>query len=170
MASGLREEKEMDIQKLIIRKAYKDDLPLIQHLIKCMASYEKRPQDMTGTKEQLGYWLFDRKIATALIAAYDGAVAGYALYYPAFGSFSAAGKVHLEDLFLKEEFRGYGLGKYFLAKIAGMVLAEGYTEMEWSCLDWNQPSIGFYKKLGAGQETGREYFWFDKQKLEALQL
>lgn len=158
----------MDIKKLNIRKANVDDISLIQNLIKCLASYEKRPQDMTGTKELLSYWLFERKIATALIAEYDGEAIGYALYYPVFGSFSAIGKVHLEDIFIKEDFRGHGFGKYFLTKIVEFVLAEGYTEMEWSCLDWNKPSIGFYKKLGAKEETGRRYFGFDKSQIETM--
>lgn len=158
----------MDIKKLNIRKANVDDISLIQNLIKCLASYEKRPQDMTGTQELLSYWLFERKIATALIAEYDGEAIGYALYYPVFGSFSAIGKVHLEDIFIKEDFRGHGFGKYFLTKIVEFVLAEGYTEMEWSCLDWNKPSIGFYKKLGAKEETGRRYFGFDKSQIETM--
>lgn len=158
----------MNNKRLTLRKAEKDDILLIRKLIKDMASYEKRPQDMTGTPEQLSYWLFERKIATVLIAGYEGDVAGYALYYPIFGSFAATGKVHLEDLFIKEELRGCGLGRQLLAGTAEAVLAEGYTGMEWSCLDWNKPSIGFYRRLGAGQETGREYFEFRESDLEAL--
>lgn len=158
----------MSEKTLNIRKATKDDISLVQNLIKGLAAYEKRPQDMTGTQEQLMYWIFERKIATVLIAEYEGNAAGYALYYPVFGSFSAVGKVHLEDLFLKEELRGRGFGRYFLTKIAEMVRAEGYTEMEWSCLDWNQPSIDFYNKLGAKQETGRVYFAFDNAGLKTL--
>lgn len=158
----------MNNKRLSIRKAEKDDILLVQDLIKGLAVYEKRPQDMTGTPEQLSYWLFERKIATVLIAEYEGNVAGYALYYPIFGSFSAAGKVHLEDLLIKEELRGHGLGRQLLAGTAEAVLAEGYTGMEWSCLDWNKPSIEFYRRLGAGQETGREYFEFRESDLAEL--
>ena len=158
----------MDIKNLHIRKAEKEDVSLLQDLIKGLAKYEKRPQDMTGTKEQLNYWIFETKIATALIAEYNSDAIGYALYYPIFGSFSAVGKVHLEDIFIKEEFRGSGFGKYFLAKVAKSVLEEGYTEMEWSCLDWNTSAIGFYEKLGAKQETGRVYYGFPKPELETI--
>lgn len=158
----------MDIKSLHIRKVEKEDIPLLQDLIKGLATYEKRPQDMTGTKEQLNYWICEKKIATALIAEYNGNTIGYALYYPIFGSFSAVGKVHLEDIFIKDEFRGQGFGKYFLAKVAKIVLEEGYTEMEWSCLDWNISAIGFYEKLGAKQETGRVYFGFPKSELETI--
>ena len=134
----------MNIKNLIIRKSHIEDIPLIQYLIKGLASYEKRPQDMIGTKEQLSYWLFERKVATVLIAEYGKEVVGYALYYPIFGSFSAIGKIHLEDIFIQPNFRGYGVGRFFLAKIAEIILADGYTEMEWNCLDWNKPSIEFY--------------------------
>ena len=90
--------------------------------------------------------MFDRNIATSFIAKLNGENIGYAIYYPIFGSFSARGKVHLEDIFIKEEYRGSGHGKYFLAKVIEDVLKNGYTGMEWSCLDWNTPSIAFYNK------------------------
>lgn len=159
MVTGLR------IKNLNIRKAEVEDISLIQNMIRCLALYEKRPQDMTGSQEELKYWLFERKIATVLFAEFNGEAIGYAIYYPVFGSFSAIGKVHLEDIFIKEEYRHYGFGKYFLAKIADRVLEEGYSEMEWSCLRWNISSITFYKKLGAVHEIGREYFSFSKSQL-----
>ena len=113
---------------------------------------------MTGTQEKLKYWIFERKIATVLIAEYDGEAVGYALYYPIFGSFAAEGRVHLEDLFIKEEYRNQGIGKNFFDRIAGIVREEGYSAMEWSCLDWNTPAIDFYNKIGADKEQGRKYF------------
>lgn len=161
-------DREMNIEKLQIRKADRADVLLLRDLIKGLAAYEKRPHDVTGTEEQLAYWLFERNIAAALIAEYEGEAIGYALYYPVFGSFSAAGGVHLEDLFIREEFRGCGFGRYFLAGVAEAVLAEGYTEMEWSCLDWNEAAVGFYKKLGAKQDKGRVYLGFHKSELEMI--
>lgn len=161
-------DREMNIEKLQIRKADRADVLLLRDLIKGLAAYEKRPHDVTGTEEQLAYWLFERNIAAALIAEYEGEAIGYALYYPMFGSFSAAGGVHLEDLFIREEFRGCGFGRYFLAGVAEAVLAEGYTEMEWSCLDWNEAAVGFYKKLGAKQDKGRVYLGFHKSELEMI--
>lgn len=158
----------MNVENMMVRRAQTEDIPLLMNLIKGLAFYEKRPQDMTGTEEQLRYWLFERKIATALIAEYEGETVGYAIYYPAFGSFAAIGKVHLEDLFIRPELRGHGLGRAFLAQTAKMVLADGYTEMEWSCLAWNKPSIAFYKRLGAAPETGREYFGFTRSELESM--
>lgn len=159
---------KVDDRKMTIRRAQAEDLLLIQELIKGLASYEKRPQDVTGTKEQLHYWLFEKKIAAVWLAEYEKETAGYALYYPVFGSFAAAGSVYLEDFFLKEEFRGRGLGRCFFSKIAEAVLAEGYTGMEWSCLDWNRTAIDFYRRQEAWQETGRVYFGLDRQGLRRV--
>ncbi len=151
---------------LTMRRAQAGDLTLIQELIRGLAVYEKRPQDVTGTKEQLRYWLFEKNIATVWLAEYGKETVGYALYYPVFGSFAAAGSVYLEDFYLKEEFRGRGFGRFFFSKIAEAVLAEGYTGMEWSCLDWNQTAIGFYRRGEAKQEAGRVYFGLDHAGLE----
>ena len=158
------------INNLVIRKADVKDMALIQDMIKSLAIYEKRPQDATGTAEQLKYWLFDKKIATFLIAEADGVPIGYAIYYPIFASFSAAGKVHLEDFLIKEEYRGQGIGRYFLSKIVKIVIDEGYFGMEWSFLDWNKSAIDFYNKIGAKHETGREYFELDFAHLNEIAL
>ena len=156
------------MENIIIRKAQKEDINILFDLINGLALYEKRPQDMTGTKEQLSYWLFDKHIATALICEYHNTAIGYAIYYPIFGSFSAKGKVHLEDIFIKPEYRGKGIGKYFMAKAVKYALDDGFCGMEWSCLDWNTPSINFYNKLGAKQESGRVYFEFNNEDMKNM--
>lgn len=144
--------------KITIREAQETETLLIQELVKEMATYERRPEDMTGTQEELRYWLFERRIATILLMECDDKVIGYAIYYPIFGSFAARANVHLEDLYIREEYRKRGLGRVFFEAIAGRAREEGYAKMEWSCLDWNTPSIGFYEKIGAEYETGRKYF------------
>ena len=151
-----------------VYKATNEDIDILHELILGLATYEKRPQDMKATKEDLSYWLFDKNIATALIAKLDNKPIGYAIYYPVFGSFSAKGNVHLEDIFLYEEYRGKGYGKRFLAEVIKDIFSNGYSNMEWSCLDWNTPSITFYDKIGAEQETGRVYFNFDKDNMQKL--
>lgn len=104
----------MGQEKIIIRKATKKDIYLIYEMINELAAYEKRPQDMTGSIEMLKYWLFEKKLATAVIAkTIDGNPIGYAIYYHIFASFSAHANVHLEDLFIKQEYRGRGFGKEF---------------------------------------------------------
>lgn len=141
-----------------VRKADISDIKIIQKLIKNLAEYEKRPQDMTATEETLRYWIFEKKIATVLIAQYDEEIIGYAIYYPVFGSFAGEAGVHLEDFLLKEEYRHRGLGKKFFSRIKEYVKEDGYSKIEWSCLEWNTPSIGFYNSIGATQEQGRKYF------------
>lgn len=146
--------------KFIVRKANENDIPEIQNMIKGLAEYEKRPQDMTASKEDLRYWIFEKKIATGLIAEYNNEPIGYAIYYPVFGSFAAEAGVHLEDLFLNEKYRHCGLGRTFFSKIEEFVKQDGYSKIEWSCLEWNIPSIRFYNKIGATQEQGRKYFFY----------
>ena len=113
---------------------------------------------MTATEETLCYWIFEKKIATVLIAQYDEEIIGYAIYYPVFGSFAGEAGVHLEDFLLKEEYRHRGLGKKFFSRIEEYVKEDGYSKIEWSCLEWNTPSIAFYNSIGATQEQGRKYF------------
>ena len=153
------------MENLIVRKAEINDIDTIFNLINGLAKYEKRPWDMTGTKEELSFWLFEKNIATTLFAELDGKVIGYAIYYPIFGSFSAKGKVHLEDMFIVPEYRGNGLGKQFLKQIVKRVFDEGYHGMEWSALDWNESAIKFYEKVGADQESGRVYFEFSNKNM-----
>lgn len=155
-------------RKLNIYQVGKKDVELLYTLINEMALYEKRPQDMTGSVELLTYWLFERSIAKAFIAACEGKTVGYAIYYPVFGSFSSLGRVHLEDIYIRQEFRGQGLGKEFFAFIAGKVLEEGYAGLEWNCLSWNSAAIGFYDHIGACRELGRDYFFFSSGQLETL--
>ena len=156
------------MKNLIVKKATNTDIDVIFELINGLAKYEKRPWDMTGTKEELSYWLFDKQIATTLLAELNGEVVGYAMYYPIFGSFSAKGKVHLEDMFLKEEYRGKGIGKAFFKNIVKFVSMDGYQGMEWSALDWNESAIKFYEKIGAEQETGRVYFEFSTKNMQQI--
>ncbi len=143
---------------LTIRKASAKDTALLYQLIKGLASYERRPDDVTCSEETLKHCLFERKIATAIIAEYNGEPIGYAIYYQAFASFAAKMDVHLEDIFIKEEYRGKGFGKEFFFKLQEIIRKDGYSDLEWSCLDWNTPSIEFYKRLGATEEKGRVYF------------
>lgn len=147
-------------ENFIVRKANRDDIPALQRMIKGLATYEKRPQDMTASQDNLRDWIFEKHIATALLAEYNHETIGYAIYYPVFGSFSGETGAHLEDMFLSETYRHCGLGKKFFSKIEEFVKQDGYSKMEWSCLDWNTPSIRFYHKIGAEQEQGRNYFFY----------
>ena len=144
--------------RITIRRTTENDVGLIYDLINELALYEKRPEDMTGSKDMLGFWLFDKKIATAVVAELEGKPIGYAIYYPIFGSFATKANVHLEDMFIKPGYRRKGFGKQFFSELLKMIKSEGYSQLEWSCLKWNTPSIEFYKKIGAIEENGRVYF------------
>ena len=121
-------------EKFIVRKAEKNDIAEIQTLIKGLATYEKRPQDMTASQEDLCYWIFEKKIATVLIAEYNEEIIGYAIYYPIFGSFAAEAGVHLEDVLLNEKYRHCGLGRKFFYKIEEFVKQDGYSK--WNGAVW----------------------------------
>jgi len=158
------------MESLSVRRATRADVPLLFQLIKGLAAYERRPQDVTGSEEALAYWLFERCVATVLIGELEGRAVAYALYYPVFGSFAAEGRVHLEDLFILPELRGKGLGLQMLSRVASEILSEGYTGMEWSALSWNTSAIQFYSRQGATLDTGRTYMSFTHPQLQALCL
>lgn len=156
------------MNNLTIREAKKEDIGALRELITGLAQHERRPQDVTGSNEKMIYWLFERKIATALLAESDGKAVGYAIYYPTYGSYAARGKIHLEDIFIKPEFRGKGFGSKLLSFICKSVMEQGFSAMEWSALDFNVNSIEYYIKLGAEKENGRTYFDFSEENMKKL--
>ena len=154
--------------KLTIRNAEPKDISTLKKLIIGLAEHERRPQDVTGTEEEMCRWLFDRKIATALLAEANGKAVGYAIYYPVYGSYSARGRIHLEDIFIDPKERGKGYGTELLTHICQKVTEEGYSALEWSALDFNTESIDWYLRLGAEPEKGRTYFDFPAEKVREL--
>ncbi len=156
------------MDNLKIREAKKEDIKILRELILGLARHERRPQDVTGSEQEMCHWLFDRKIATALLAETEGNAVGYAIFYPIYGSYSAHGKIHLEDIFVKPEFRGKGYGTKILSFICKSVLADGFSALEWNALDFNKDAIDYYFKLGAEQENGRTYFEFSEENMKKL--
>jgi GNAT superfamily N-acetyltransferase len=135
---------------LHIRPAIADDVPLILELIRALAEYEKLAHACIATAEQLERTLFGRRpYAEAIIAEWNGEPAGFALFFHNYSTFLAQPGIYLEDLFVKPEFRGKGIGKALLVRLAQIAEARDCGRIEWSVLNWNEPSIGFYKRLGA---------------------
>ena len=135
---------------LNIRPAQREDVPLILQLIRDLAEYEKLSHEMVATADMLGKWLFgERVVAEVLIAEWEGTPRGFALFFHNFSTFLGKPGFFLEDLYVQQEFRGMGIGKGLLLKLAQLAVERGYGRVEWSVLDWNEPSIGFYKALGA---------------------
>lgn len=135
---------------LSIRAATPGDLPLIAELIRALAEYEKLAHEVRFDEAVLGEKLFGpRPYAEVLIGEADGAPMGFALFFHNFSTFEGRPGIYLEDLFVRPEARGLGLGKALLAELARLAVERDCARLEWSVLDWNAPSIGFYKSLGA---------------------
>lgn len=140
---------ETSVAGLRIRIAEEDDAPAIYEMIMGLAEYEKMTDVMVATEELLRENMFRKKQAEAIIAEYNGAPVGYALFFYTFSTFVGKANLFLEDLYLKPEARGRGIGKALLACLARITIERGCDRLEWMVLDWNEPSIRFYKQLGA---------------------
>jgi GNAT superfamily N-acetyltransferase len=133
-----------------IRPAGPADLPLIAELIRALAEYEKLSGEVRFDETTLGETLFgERRYAEVLIAETDGSAQGFALFFHNFSTFEGRPGIYLEDLFVRPEARGKGLGKALLAELARIAVARDCARLEWWVLDWNEPAIGFYQSLGA---------------------
>lgn len=131
------------------RFAERKDAALILEFIKGLAEYEKLSDEVIATSETLEEWIFDRQKAEVIFALEDGVEVGFALFFHNFSTFLGRAGLYLEDLFVKPAYRGKGYGKGLLAALAKIALERGCGRLEWVCLDWNKPSIDFYKSLGA---------------------
>ena len=134
---------------LEFRFAKREDTGMILDFINRLAEYEKMTADVVATDALLEEWIFDKKKANVLFAMYEGKEVGIALYYYNFSTFLGRAGIYLEDLFVLPEYRGMGFGKGLLKKLASIAEEEGCGRLEWSCLNWNQPSIDFYLSMNA---------------------
>jgi len=134
---------------LTFRYAEKHDIPQILDFIKGLAAYENMLDDVVATEELLREWIFEKKKAEVILAFEPDEAVGFALFFHNFSTFLGRAGIYLEDLFVKPEHRGKGCGKALLKKLAQIALERGCGRLEWSCLDWNQPSIDFYLSLDA---------------------
>jgi GNAT superfamily N-acetyltransferase len=134
----------------LVREASGEDVPLILSFIRELAEYENLYHEVVATEETLRANLFgERQFAEVLIAEHDGAPAGFALFFHNFSTFLGKSGIYLEDLYVKPELRGAGIGKKLLVHLARLAKDRGCGRLEWWVLDWNAPTIGFYEKLGA---------------------
>ncbi len=133
-----------------LRQATKDDCPLILGFIQELAEYEKLAHEVVATVEVLQDSLFgERSYAEVVIAEYQDEAVGYALFFNNFSTFTGRPGIYLEDLYVQPEMRGKGFGKCLLAYLAKIAVDRNYTRVEWSVLNWNEPSIQFYHSIGA---------------------
>jgi GNAT superfamily N-acetyltransferase len=140
--------------RIRLRPATRADVPLILQLVRELAEYEKSPEQVVATEEKLDRYLFGDgfgrgPVVECLIGEIDGTAQGFALYFSNFSTWLSTSGIYLEDLFVRPAFRGRGLGKALLARLAQIAVERGCGRLEWAVLNWNEPAIGFYKSLGA---------------------
>lgn len=131
------------------RSAERRDVPLILRYIRELARYEKLEEEVVATEEILEEWLFDKEKAEVIFAVVEGKEVGFALFFHNFSTFLGRAGIYLEDLYVEPAYRGQGIGTALLKELARIAVARGCGRLEWWCLDWNQPSIEFYRALGA---------------------
>jgi GNAT superfamily N-acetyltransferase len=133
----------------MIRLALEKDLDLIIYFINKIAEYEKMSDDVVLDKETLRDYLFNKKIAKCKFIMEDNKEVGFALYFYNFSTFKGKAGLYLEDIFILEEYRHKGYGKKLFLELVKEAKENNLGRMEWTCLNWNEPSIKFYKSLGA---------------------
>ena len=151
-----------------IRKATPEDTPTILHLITQLAIYEKLESEVITTVEELKTNIFKKNYAEVLIAEENDKPIGFALYFHNFSTFVGKPGIYLEDLFVEIEHRGKGYGKTLLVELAKIAKERNCGRLEWAVLDWNTPSIEFYKSLGAKPMDEWTVFRLDKTGIENL--
>ncbi len=140
---------------LRLRDAGRQDLHLVLRFIRALAEYERLSHEVRADEATLARFLFEEpRRAEALIAEWDGEPVGFAVWYYSFSTFLGRPSLYIEDVFVDPAMRGRGIGKAVFAHLAARALAQGCGRMEWSVLDWNAPSIAFYRSLGAKPREG----------------
>ena len=159
----------MTDDRLQIRTADPEDVALLLDLIRELADYEKAPQEAVATPELLHASLFgDKPTAEAVVAEWDGEPAGFALFFHNYSTWLGRAGLYLEDLFVREDKRGRGIGKALLLHLARVAHERGCGRMEWAVLDWNTPAIEFYEALGAKPQSEWTVYRWDRETLERL--
>jgi GNAT superfamily N-acetyltransferase len=141
-------------EEFTLRFAEEKDISLVYDLIRELAVYEKMEDRLIASREDLKEAIFDRKSAEVILAELNGAAVGYAMYFHNFSSFIGKTGLYLEDIFIRPTYRGRGFGKAVLTYLAELAVKRNCWGMEWTCLDWNEPSIKFYESIGAVQNEG----------------
>ncbi|QOR47748.1 GNAT family N-acetyltransferase [Trueperella pecoris] len=156
------------MEDVTIRWAQRADVDLILSFIKAIAEYEKLSDEVVATSESLEKWIFDDQRAEIIFILHDGVEVGFALFFHNFSTFQGRAGLYLEDLYVKPEFRGRGYGKRLLKELATIAKDRGCGRMEWSCLNWNQPSIDFYLSLGAKPMSEWTVYRLDREQIQEL--
>ena len=151
-----------------IRFAVEADVSLILEFIRELAEYERLSDEVVATPELLKEWLFEKKKAEVLIGELDGTPVAFALFFHNFSTFLGRAGIYLEDLFVRPEARGKGIGKAMFQHVAKLAEERGCGRLEWWCLDWNTDSIAFYESFGAEAMSDWTVYRLTRDKLADL--
>ena len=152
-----------------IEKAVEKNIPQIIAFLREFAEYEKLLDYLEVTEERLKIALFgENKIAEAIVAFDDETAVGYAIFFPHFSTFRGQRGFFLEDIYIREDFRGRGVGEMMLKHIANLAKSRGFERIDFQVLEWNAPAIGFYEKLGAERNDEDRHFKFSGEAFENL--
>jgi len=154
---------------VVVRPARETDVPVVAELIRALAVYEKLEHECVVDPEALREHLFgDQRFAEVVIGSLDGVPAGFALFFHNYSTFLTKPGIYLEDLFVRPEYRDFGIGTALLRELARIAVGRGCGRLEWSVLKWNEPAIGFYRKLGAVPMEEWQVYRLTDGPLEAL--
>jgi GNAT superfamily N-acetyltransferase len=158
-----------DQTRFTIRPARAEDVPLVLEFIRELAEYEKLLNEVQATEASLHESLFgSRPVAEALIGEEAGQPAGFALFFHNFSTFVGRPGIYIEDVFVRPPFRGRGLGKSFFLHLAALARERDCGRIEWAVLDWNEPAIEFYRRLGARSMDEWRIFRLDRASIARL--
>lgn len=158
------------MEKVVIRKAVREDAALILEFIRGIAKYEKMENEVEATVELLEEQLFDKGRAEVIFAMEDGKEVGFALFFHNFSTFVGRAGLYLEDLYVYPEYRGKGYGKALFMELVNIASERRCGRMEWVCLNWNTPSIEFYRSLGAVPLDEWTTYRLDEKGIERLAM
>ncbi|OPX48764.1 GNAT family N-acetyltransferase [Clostridium thermobutyricum] len=159
---------QTSIDNLKLKRAKIEDTGLILDLIKEIATYEKMLDQVVATEESLKESIFNKKEAEVLFVELNKEVIGYVLYFFNYSTFIGRGGFYLEDIYIKEQYRKNGYGKAIFKVLGKIAYENGCERMEWACLNWNKPSIEFYKSLGAVGMDEWTVYRLTRDKIKAL--
>ena len=154
--------------QITFRTAGRNDCALILYFIRGLAEYEHMENEVVATEELLEEWLFEKRSAEVIFAVVDNQEVGFALFFTNFSTFLGRAGLYLEDLFVLPEHRRHGVGTAILRELARIAVERGYGRFEWWCLDWNKPSIDFYRSLGAEPMSDWTVYRLADNALEGL--
>ena len=150
------------------RFANEKDVSIILQFIKELAEYEKMSNEVVASEELLKEWIFDKNKAEVIFVMEDDIEVGFALFFHNFSTFVGRSGLYLEDLYVKPIYRGKGYGKGLLKRLAQIAIERDCGRFEWTCLDWNKPSIDFYLSLGAKPMDDWTIYRLDGERLKQM--